>query len=205
MKRWLSSFLVLVLIAVIGIVVFVSSGMYRIGAATPHWPLTESLLHTLRERSIERHAQGVAVPPLDERQMVLKGAAAYDEMCVVCHLAPGMQPTPVHTGLYPQPPKLAEHGIEPKTAFWVVKHGIKMTGMPAWGETHGDEELWNIVAFLDKLPEMSPQEYQDIVAQASSAGGGHGHGTSGHTHGAAAGQGQGSAPASGNRQQHPQE
>src|SRR5262249_42518674 len=57
--------------------------------------------------------------------------------------------------------------------FWIIKHGIKMTGMPAWAD-HSDEELWATVAFIKKLPGMTPEEYAKLV-MASKAQGGHHH------------------------------
>ena len=50
--------------------------------------------------------------------------------------------------------------------FWIVKHGVKMTGMPAWGVTHDDELLWDVVAFVRKLPELTPEQYETMVKNA---------------------------------------
>jgi mono/diheme cytochrome c family protein len=56
--------------------------------------------------------------------------------------------------------------VDPKEAFWVIKHGIKMSAMPAWGFSHDDPTIWSMVAFVQKLPAMSPAQYRDIVARA---------------------------------------
>lgn len=78
-------------------------------------------------------------------------AAMYQE----CHLGPGVEPTPLHLGLNPTAPELLQaHDRGPKYLFWTIKHGIRMTGMPAWGVTHADEELWDVVAFLQRMPTM---------------------------------------------------
>jgi mono/diheme cytochrome c family protein len=62
------------------------------------------------------------------------GAAEYDDMCSGCHLAPGQEKTEISKGLYPSPPELSRgNDLNPAEQFWVLKHGIKMTGMPAWG------------------------------------------------------------------------
>jgi mono/diheme cytochrome c family protein len=90
-------------------------------------------------------------------------------MCAVCHLAPGMKRTEIARGLYPRAPELRRGAdLTPAEEFWVVKHGLKMTGMPAWGVTHSDELLWDVVAFLQKLPELSAEEYQALVKSAPS-------------------------------------
>src|SRR3546814_11157024 len=100
-------------------------------------------------------------------QRVSVGAGLYGEMCAGCHLGPGVEPTEMSQGLYPQAPVLAEHhDLTPAQQFWIIKHGIKMTAMPAWGKTHPDPLIWDMVAFVRKLPGMSPTEYKQLVASA---------------------------------------
>jgi mono/diheme cytochrome c family protein len=101
--------------------------------------------------------------------MIADGASDYDAMCTGCHLAPGMAENEMRPGLNPKPPQLATlpRG-DAAEQFWIIKHGIDMTGMPAWGKTHSDAEIWNMVAFLQKLPTLSPAQYRALVA--SSAG-----------------------------------
>jgi hypothetical protein len=98
--------------------------------------------------------------------MILKGAGQYAAMCTQCHLTPGMKDSEIRPGLYPQPPNLARLRVAPAEAFWVIKHGIKMSAMPAWGGSHDDATIWAMVAFLQKLPDLSPAQYKQIVARA---------------------------------------
>lgn len=142
------------------------SGFYNIGADVPHEPVTYRFLSMVRENSIQRHAKDVSVPKLDDQTLILKGAGQYAAMCTGCHLAPGMKESEIRAGLYPQPPNLSQMQVDPREAFWVIKHGIKMSGMPAWGATHDDPTIWSMVAFLQKLPSMTPAQYKDIVAKA---------------------------------------
>jgi len=168
---WLLGLLVLV---VVGTGVFVWSGAYNIAADDPHWPLTEFAMETARERSIAAHASGIAVPVLDDESMIRGGAGNYDAMCAGCHLQPGVEQTELSDGLFPAPPNLGRRrSADPAAAFWVIKHGIKMSGMPAWGKNMDDESIWGMVAFLRQLPEISPERYRELVA----ASGGHSHGT----------------------------
>jgi hypothetical protein len=92
-------------------------------------------------------------------------------MCAGCDLAPGMTRTEISRGLYPRAPEL-QRGSDLTAAeqFWVVKHGIKATGMPAWGVTHSDEMLWDVVAFLKRLPELTSDQYQALVKSAPTHG-----------------------------------
>lgn len=181
----IAAVLVTVLVAGLGIVY---AGVFNIAADDPHWGMTHRLIETTRERSITVRARDVAAPPaLEDAQLIAMGAEHYSEMCTACHLAPGMKDTEIRAGLYPKPPNLFEHGAhrQPAETFWIIKHGLKMTGMPAWGVTHDDQSIWGMVAFLQKLPELSPQQYEELVAQGRAAGHTHGGEESGHSHGEA--------------------
>lgn len=152
----------------LGVAVIVVSGLYNIAADAPHARPVAFLVEQLRDRSIARYSQDVTVPNLDDPTMIAEGAEHYAAMCVGCHLAPGVTDSEIRPGLYPEPPNLVAEGIdEPKEAFWVVKHGIKMSGMPAWGRTHDDAAIWNIVAFLRKMPSMSSEAYRALAGSAS--------------------------------------
>ncbi|WP_431634969.1 c-type cytochrome [Dyella sp. KULCS107] len=155
----------LVLLAA-GATAFVWSGRYDIGADAPHTRPVFALMQALRDRSIRAHATDLTEPDLADPQLVLKGAGQYAAMCTQCHLSPAMADSEIRPGLYPQPPNLSRERVDPKQAFWVIKHGIKMSAMPAWGASHDDATIWSMVAFLQKLPGMSAQEYKDIVARA---------------------------------------
>jgi hypothetical protein len=102
-------------------------------------------------------------------------------MCIDCHLAPDAKESEIREGLYPQPPNLTEQiDASPAEMFWVIKHGIKMSAMPAWGKTHDDGSIWGIVAFLQKLPELTPEQYQALVTRNGEADHrGHHHGAAG--------------------------
>jgi mono/diheme cytochrome c family protein len=170
-KRWLLLMAILAVAALVGIGTYVYSGQYNIGADQPHWFITSRIIETLRNRSIDRGAKDILIPDLEEPHLILKGAGQYDVMCAGCHLAPGMGDTEIRQGLYPQPPNLSRVRINHENAFWVIKHGIKMTGMPAWGRTHDDITLWSIVAFISKLPGMTSQAYKEMVREAKASEG----------------------------------
>ncbi len=163
-------------IAVLGIVaagaLVVFSGFYNVAADVPHTQPVYWLMQTSRDRSIEVHAANIVAPDdLADPERVSSGAGLYAEMCSRCHLAPGMERTEISRGLYPRAPEL-RRGVDltPAEEFWVVKHGIKMTGMPAWGVTHSDKLLWDVVAFLQKLPDLTPDQYRALVKSAPSHG-----------------------------------
>ena len=159
---------VVLVAAVLILAAAVYSGSFDVAADTPHNPAVYWLLETLRDRSISVQSGAVQVPPLTDPKMIAEGADHYSEMCTGCHLAPGARDSEIRPGLYPQPPDLTQSPPPPPArAFWVIKHGIKMTAMPAWGTTHDDAAIWNIVAFLQKLPTLSPEQYQSLAGESA--------------------------------------
>ncbi len=145
-------------------VAFVYFGIFNVAADEPHWALTLGLVEAVRDRSIAMRIKEVRAPSLDDPKLVSEGAEHYDAMCTGCHLAPGIKESETREGLYPRPPDLTEHmHASPAEMFWVIKHGIKMSAMPAWGKTHDDRSIWGLVAFLQKLPELTPEQYQGLV------------------------------------------
>lgn len=152
----------LVVVAMAAVVI--GSGAYNFAADAPHTALVAKAIAIARERSVEVRASAINVPALGDPRMIAEGAEHYAAMCTGCHLAPGMHENEMRPGLNPKPPILASMPAEdPGEQFWIVKHGLKMTGMPAWGVTHSDEEIWNIVAFLQTLPGMSPARYRALT------------------------------------------
>ena len=140
--------------------VIVWSGAVDVAADSPHGATVFKLLETARERSIAARAGGIEVPALSDPEAVRRGAGNYDSMCAGCHLAPGAKDTELSRGLYPAPPNLARgEPSEPARAYWIIKHGIKATGMPAWGKSMEDHYIWDMVALLQVLPRMSAEQY----------------------------------------------
>ena len=141
------------------------TGFYNIGADVPHPQPIYWLYETVRDRSVAARARDIVVPTdLDDSSRISKGAGQYAEMCSGCHLAPGMKRTEISRGLYPRAPELRRQtDLTPAEQFWIVKHGVKMSGMPAWGVTHDDELLWDVVAFVRQLPELTPEQYETLV------------------------------------------
>ena len=174
-----------------GVLAWMHSGEYNVAASKPHTALGTWALETVMKNSVQDHAADIQVPPLNDSSLRAAGFHHFQAMCVTCHGAPGEERSEIGKGLTPTPPELSEAVPEWTDAelYWIVKHGIKMSGMPAFGVTHDEKELWGIVAFLKRLPHLSPEEYQALKqAYAASSGGGHGHGGGGgHGHGGGSG------------------
>jgi mono/diheme cytochrome c family protein len=150
-------------VAVIGAGLFIESGFYNIGADDHHTKIVLAIIEQLRERSIGVRARAIEVPALDDPKRVVAGAQRYAALCVGCHSAPGVAKSDIRSGLYPHPPSLAQEEVrDSRRAFWTIKHGIKMSAMPAWGKSLDDVVIWDIVAFVRKMPEMTPETYQQL-------------------------------------------
>ena len=179
LTRALIAIALVLLLALLGSIGFVYSGIYNVAATDRHWGLTEQILETVRLRSIRAQAAGITVPAdLDKPEKLVMGVEHFAAHCAVCHGGPGVPKGDIGKGLYPPAPDLAQVSTHLSEAeiFWVIKNGIKMTGMPSWSD-HSDEEIWATVAFLKKLPGMTSEEYGKLIME-SMTHGGHQHSSS---------------------------
>jgi mono/diheme cytochrome c family protein len=151
-------------VGAIGAALFIESGYYNIGADDHHTKLVLTLIEELRERSIEARADTMDLHYVEDPEKIAAGAQHYAELCVGCHLAPGVTKSEIRPGLYPHPPNLAQEDLhDGRRAFWIIKHGIKMSAMPAWSKALDDEAIWEVVSFLRKMPDMTPQTYEHLL------------------------------------------
>jgi len=164
MKNWLKPIILfLLVVGFLGGLVAVS-GVMNIAASSGHWPITAWFLNFGKNRYLDTYTLMTKVPPLEDEGMIIRGAGHYEISCRVCHGGPdhksylGEKMTPKSPFL---PPRIKKY--KPDELFRVVKHGIKFTGMPAWPDLHRDDEVWAMVAFLQKLPEMTSAQYKKLV------------------------------------------
>jgi len=150
---------------------YIYSGVADVAATSPEGFVIRWVLGTVREHSIATRIGSIQVPPLTDPKMIESGFLHYEDHCAGCHLAPGMETSDLRAGLNPRPPLLARAVpySSPAELFWITKNGIKMTAMPAWGQSHDDATIWAIVAFLEILPSMTPADYQSMKKASESA------------------------------------
>lgn len=188
MKTILSLLISVLILLVIGCVAFwaiVLNGRVDVSADGEHKDLIDRTLTTIRQNAVARSASTIedATPSLESTEDLHATVIAYEEMCATCHAAPGEPPSLIAQGLNPVPPDLAEaaHSRSSEEIFWVIRNGIRMTGMPAWGKTHADKDLWPLVALIKRFPQFEPGEYATLLEAARNAGARHSH--DGHDHG----------------------
>ena len=165
---------ILAFIGMLAVVVGVAAGAFFFGgffnvSATWDDPApVVSALTRVRMASIARRAKDAPTVPLDDAAIIKEGARNYAKYgCANCHGAPGVQWSKFSEGLNPGPPDLSEIAKErsPAAIFWVVKNGIRMTGMPSFGKAGApDNEVWQIAAFVKKLPNTSEADYKSWTA-----------------------------------------
>ena len=169
-----------------------ATGRMDVAATGEHGTLSSRVLQGTREAAVQRGARQVdgKLPDLNDSNTLFEAVAGFEDMCAACHTPPGGSPSALARGLNPQATDLAWAGANrsPAELFWVTKHGIRMTGMPAWGPTHSDEELWPVVALITRFPEFEDQDYGNLLQAAREAGVEHHHHNGddhdqGHDHG----------------------
>jgi len=145
------------------------SGAFNVAATITDAAPLRWVLVTTREASIQRHARNIQAPVLDGAQHVENGFRIYRQMCVMCHTPVGRTPTPMAIGLNPQAPSFEENDMTAAELFWATKNGIRFTGMSAWGPSRTDQELWDVIAFMQTLPKMSAADYDAMDRRVSLA------------------------------------
>lgn len=165
MTRWIGRIATLFAVLGVGGFLVAASGIMPIKASSGHWPITAWLLHFAMRRSVATHTLGVTVPPLDDAQLILKGAGHYETGCRPCHGSPEFPHPRIAQAMTPYPPYLRPviSTWEPAELFYIVKHGVKFTGMPAWPAQQRDDEVWALVAFLRTFPSLDAAKYNHLV------------------------------------------
>lgn len=143
-----------------GLVIY--SGAYNVSATAQHTAPVYYLLESALQRSVRIRTLNVEVPDLEDPDRIVNGFKLFRTHCVQCHGAPGVAPEPFALGLTPVPASLVDSVKTWSAAetHWIIRYGIKMSGMPAWEYRISDEETWDIVAFMAQLPTLSPADYK---------------------------------------------
>ncbi|HEX5683814.1 MAG TPA: c-type cytochrome [Ideonella sp.] len=154
----------LVLAVVVGVLV-VTRGLYDVGATTQHTQPVYGLLETTMKYAVRVRAANI-VPPPPQPGLIARGATCYRDHCVQCHGGPGIAPGPVGMSMQPLPGPLldAARRWHAREIYWITRHGIRMSGMPAWSMRLSEEDIWAVVGFIERMPELSPTDYGEQMA-----------------------------------------
>lgn len=162
---WMLPIATCLAVLVVGGLLVAASGIIPINASSGHWAITRWFLEFSKERSVATHTLGLKPPPLDAPWLVLKGAGHYEIGCRPCHGSPNLHHPRIAQRMEPPPPYLPQtiSKWKPEELFYMVKHGIKFTGMPAWPSQQRDDEVWAMVEFLLAFPELDLKQYRQLV------------------------------------------
>lgn len=153
--------------AVLGLFLLLLSGVLNFAASSGHWDLTDWVMDLAARQSVTLRSLDVEVPAsLDDPDMIRRGAGHYELVCAACHGSPAQGPEEFAEHLTPQPPRLVEQMQQwrpPARTFWTIKHGIKRTAMPAWPTQLRDDEIWDVVAFIEAMPGLTVDQYRELA------------------------------------------
>jgi len=162
--KFIQGFLTALIVLAISAVAVAYSGVLNVAAGAPEPGILQWFLSTTMKHSVKSHAREVTASVELTDQRAREGFRIYRAACVYCHGAPKQDPGDIGKGLNPKPPYLGDTvgGWTDAELFWIVKNGIKMTGMAPYGESLKDDEIWNVVAFVRKLPELTQAQYKQM-------------------------------------------
>lgn len=170
--KFLAGFLTCLILMAVGAAAVAYTGSFDVSASRPPGALEKRLAGFALDHSVARRAPAVANPQGKSPDAVRGGMAHYKEMCVFCHGAPGVDASEIGEGLNPPAPDLTLPRVQARSdgeLFWIVQNGIRMSGMPSFGATHKDRQIWELVAFLRHLPELTPEEEKALAAATKDA------------------------------------
>jgi mono/diheme cytochrome c family protein len=172
--RILAAIGVLAILACAAAAAFFYGGFYNVAASEPHNGFIAWSLEHIRDASIAQHAGEAPGGKFDDPALVKKGAHEFvEEGCVDCHGGPGIEPEKFAKGMRPEPPDLDQSGdLSPAEVHWIVVHGIKMTGMPAFGGHTDAGEQRALVAFVKNIKSFPPAEFKAIKQRMAQSEGG---------------------------------
>lgn len=166
-KIILATVFALLAMAAASATVFVWSGVYNTAASSPHTQFVYSLLEYTMQRSVQFRASDIEPPPLTAAGLFERGAACYQDRCEQCHGGPGVAQNDIALGMQPIPGPLmnAPSRWNTRELYLITRNGITMSGMPAWRFRLSDADIWALVVFIERLPQLSPPEYRAMMAR----------------------------------------
>lgn len=158
MRNFILGIVITIVVLLIG-----GSGLALLGflptrANTPPPEWERHFAMSALDNSVERHAPQVnnPVPPTDDN--LISGLKIYTMNCATCHGGIDRQPSPLANSFYPPPPNLILHPDDDPEwqIFYVIKNGVRYTGMPAWDKALSEQDIWKVTAFLSRIEKLPP-------------------------------------------------
>jgi mono/diheme cytochrome c family protein len=164
--RFIAGFIAALIVICIAGLIYIYSGAFNVAATAPYPKILDWVLSTTMDRSVSQHAKEIQAPAQLTDEQAREGARLYTRSCIFCHGAPWRDAGAISKGLSPEPPSLTDVSEDWSAAelFWIVKNGVKMSGMPAFGPTRKDDEIWNVVALVQRMKkDMTPEQFNQFA------------------------------------------
>lgn len=165
---WLRASLAALALGLAGLL-FAWSGAFNVAASSGHWAVTDWFLHWVMRNSVETRSALTSPRDAADPSGLVSAAGHFAAACATCHGAPGVKPSPVFEAATPPAPDLAKTAGEwdDRELFWIIDHGVKMTGMPAWPARKRKDEIRRMVALVRLLPTMTPAQFAALTGGAA--------------------------------------
>ena len=146
---------------------YLYKGGFDTSASKSHIKLVAVVAHDTMINSVRKRSQQIRAPDHFTSEQVLAGAKLYEEHCIACHGGAAVARAPWAATMTPPPPFVIDSARNWSKAdlYMILQQGVKMSAMPAWGEILPDAALWNVVAFLEAMPTLSPADYRVMRQQ----------------------------------------
>ncbi len=157
MRKW-----VIAVIGVLLLVAAITTASHFTLSALPEPGRTEAFLATKAKHYLVRRSSRVGIPraPADRQSAIKVGDRLFGTECASCHGPSGHSPTDAGGWMYPRAADLTSHdarSYSDQELFWIIKNGIRLSGMPAFGRAESDEHIWDLVLYVRMLPEINSQ------------------------------------------------
>jgi mono/diheme cytochrome c family protein len=164
-KTVITAVAAIIILELTGGLLFMESGTYNIAADEPHVKLVYWMLQAGRTRAVQIRSRGMHPPNLRDPSLLKRGLVLYRKNCQPCHGAPGQANEQIGRGIDPKPPPLmtASNKWDDSELFWIISHGLKLSGMPGFAPRLSETDLWGIVAFLRRMTFLSPTDYKRLA------------------------------------------
>jgi mono/diheme cytochrome c family protein len=159
MRNFVLGALATLVVLVGGVLLYFWLGLFPIGADNPPGRIEHTLAKMAADAYVARNQTGEKNPAQPTPANLIEGAQKYEAHCAVCHGGTAKKVSPLKTNFSPAVPQIINKIPHDDDAplFWVTKHGIRMTGMPAWAGVLSDDEIWKVIAFVKNSGKLPPE------------------------------------------------
>jgi mono/diheme cytochrome c family protein len=137
-----------------------------LSARTDPPAIEKAVAARVRWLSIPSGAKRQVSPRAGNREAWVEGGRQYEEHCAVCHEENGSGKTEIGRNVYPKVPDLRledTQRLSDGALYFVIANGVRYTAMPAWADEHTPDEIWKMVAFIRRLPKITPEELEKVT------------------------------------------